>query len=81
MVNKGVGELPPGAALSDSNESDTKDVNDPHRALNIDLDLPLRDEERLSVVQHRIQETRVSASDKTADKSEKVSNTQNREEY
>ncbi|XP_014217079.1 AP-3 complex subunit delta-1 [Copidosoma floridanum] len=56
-VNKGVGELPPGAALSDSDDNDSKDINDPHRALNIDLDIPLREDERLPVVQHRTPDT------------------------
>ncbi|XP_014232130.1 AP-3 complex subunit delta-1 [Trichogramma pretiosum] len=53
VVNTGVGELPPGAALSESDEDETKDVNDPHRALNIDLDVPLRDDERLPVPEYR----------------------------
>ncbi|KAJ8680456.1 hypothetical protein QAD02_016243 [Eretmocerus hayati] len=53
LVNKGIGELPPGAALSDSDENDVKDVNDPHLALNIDLDIPLREEEQLPPAQHR----------------------------
>lgn len=53
-MNTGIGELPPGAELSDSDEYDHVDVNDPHRALNIDLDLPLRDDERLPVLEHRV---------------------------
>lgn len=56
MVNTGIGELPPGAELSDSDDYDHVDVNDPHRALNIDLDLPLRDDERLPVSEHRVNE-------------------------
>ncbi|KAF3420160.1 hypothetical protein E2986_09410 [Frieseomelitta varia] len=54
VVNTGIGELPPGAELSDSDEYDHVDVNDPHRALNIDLDLPLREDERLPVLEHRV---------------------------
>ncbi|XP_034182981.1 adaptor-related protein complex 3, delta 1 subunit-like garnet [Osmia lignaria lignaria] len=54
VVNTGVGELPPGAELSDSDDYDQVDLNDPHRALNIDLDLPLRDDERLPVLEHRV---------------------------
>ncbi|KOC63594.1 AP-3 complex subunit delta-1 [Habropoda laboriosa] len=54
VVNTGIGELPPGAELSDSDDYDQVDINDPHRALNIDLDLPLRDDERLPVLEHRI---------------------------
>ncbi|XP_058809166.1 AP-3 complex subunit delta-1 [Phymastichus coffea] len=54
LVNKGIGELPPGAQLSDSNDEDAKDADDPHRALNIDLDMPLQEDERLPVVEHRI---------------------------
>ncbi|XP_017791921.1 PREDICTED: AP-3 complex subunit delta-1 [Habropoda laboriosa] len=53
VVNTGIGELPPGAELSDSDDYDQVDINDPHRALNIDLDLPLRDDERLPVLEHR----------------------------
>ncbi|XP_068968798.1 AP-3 complex subunit delta-1 [Bombus flavifrons] len=56
VVNTGIGELPPGAELSDSDDYDHVDVNDPHRALNIDLDLPLRDDERLPVSEHRVNE-------------------------
>lgn len=56
-MNTGIGELPPGAELSDSDDYDHVDVNDPHRALNIDLDLPLRDDERLPVSEHRVNET------------------------
>lgn len=54
MVNTGIGELPPGAELSDSDDYDKVDANDPHRALNIDLDMPLRDDERLPVLEHRV---------------------------
>lgn len=56
MVNTGIGELPPGAELSDSDDYDQVDVNDPHRALNIDLDMPLREDERLPVLEHRVVE-------------------------
>lgn len=56
VVNTGIGELPPGAELSDSDEYDQVDVNDPHRALNIDLDMPLREDERLPVLEHRVVE-------------------------
>lgn len=54
VVNTGVGELPSGAELSDSDDYDQVDINDPHRALNIDLDVPLRDDERLPVLEHRV---------------------------
>ena len=53
LVNTGIGELPPGAELSGSDDDDAADANDPHRALNIDLDLPLREDERLPVFEHR----------------------------
>ncbi|XP_078041110.1 adaptor-related protein complex 3, delta 1 subunit-like garnet [Augochlora pura] len=56
VVNTGVGELPPGAEISDSDDYDLIDANDPHRALNIDLDMPLREDERLPVLEHRISE-------------------------
>ncbi|KZC13228.1 PREDICTED: AP-3 complex subunit delta-1 [Dufourea novaeangliae] len=54
VVKTGIGELPPGAELSDSDEYGQVDANDPHRALNIDLDMPLRDDERLPVLEHRV---------------------------
>ncbi|XP_015121672.1 AP-3 complex subunit delta-1 isoform X2 [Diachasma alloeum] len=53
FVNTGIGELPPGAQLSDNDDNNISDVNDPHRALNIDLDIPLREDERLPVLEHR----------------------------
>lgn len=56
LVNTGVGELPPGAELSDGDDYDAADINDPHRALDIDLDMPLREDERLPVFEHRIVE-------------------------
>lgn len=70
--------MPPGAAVSDSDNDDTKDVNDPHRALNIDLDMPLREDERLPSVQHRLPDTHIiqDTADKTVKKSEKVSDSQ-----
>ncbi|KAJ6638391.1 AP-3 complex subunit delta [Pseudolycoriella hygida] len=40
-------EMPEGASLSDNDEKDKHDINDPHRALDIDLDLPLRNDEIL----------------------------------
>lgn len=54
IVNTGIGELPPGAEISDSDDYDLVDANDPHRALNIDLDMPLREDERLPVLEHRV---------------------------
>ncbi|XP_012236054.1 AP-3 complex subunit delta-1 isoform X2 [Linepithema humile] len=60
IVNTGVGELPPGAEISDSDDYDLVDANDPHRALNIDLDLPLREDERLPVLEHRVIENNIT---------------------
>jgi len=40
-------EMPEGASLSDNDDKDKHDINDPHRALDIDLDLPLRTDEIL----------------------------------
>lgn len=60
VVNTGVGELPPGAQVSDSDEYDVVDANDPHRALNIDLDMPLREDERLPVLEHRVIENNIT---------------------
>lgn len=73
IVNTGVGELPPGAEISDSDDYDLVDANDPHRALNIDLDMPLREDERLPVLEHRVIENNITrkAEDK-GNKKEKV---------
>lgn len=60
MVNTGIGELPPGAEFSDGDDYDAADINDPHRALDIDLDMPLRDDERLPVLEHRIVENNLN---------------------
>ncbi|TGZ49560.1 AP-3 complex subunit delta-1 [Temnothorax longispinosus] len=60
VVNTGIGELPPGAEISDSDEYDLVDANDPHRALNIDLDMPLREDERLPVLEHRVIENKIT---------------------
>lgn len=74
VVNKGIGELPPGAQLSDSNDEDAKDADDPHRALNIDLDLPLQEDERLPVVEHRVSNANIlSTPEKPSTKKGKVS--------
>ncbi|CAL7935163.1 unnamed protein product [Xylocopa violacea] len=71
VVNTGIGELPPGAELSDSDDYDQVDVNDPHRALNINLDLPLRDDERLPVLEHRVIENNNLLQDSTESKGKK----------
>ncbi|XP_044014482.1 AP-3 complex subunit delta-1 isoform X2 [Aphidius gifuensis] len=61
FVNTEIGELPPGAELSDNDDGNFGDINDPHRALNIDLDIPLRDDEKLPAVeQHRITDNKKS---------------------
>lgn len=70
LVNTGIGELPPGAQLSDSDDMETTDANDPHRALNIDLDLPLREDERLPVLEHKSHLDDVKG-EKNSDKSAK----------
>ncbi|XP_024945081.1 AP-3 complex subunit delta-1 isoform X2 [Cephus cinctus] len=51
LVNTGAGELPPGAELSDGDDFEVGDENDPHRFLDFDLDVPLRDDERLSYLE------------------------------
>ncbi|XP_054274648.1 AP-3 complex subunit delta-1-like [Macrosteles quadrilineatus] len=56
-VNRGVGEMPEGAQDSDGGDSDARDHDDPHRALDINLDEPLREEERLPVLEHRFTNT------------------------
>jgi AP-3 complex subunit delta-1 len=73
IVKTGIGELPPGAEISDSDDYDLVDTNDPHRALNIDLDMPLREDERLPVLEHRVIENNVTKkSEEKGNKKEKV---------
>lgn len=72
IVNTGVGELPPGAEISDSDEYDLVDTNDPHRALNIDLDMPLREDERLPVLEHRVIVNKMKKIEEKENKKEKV---------
>lgn len=72
IVNTGIGELPPGAEISDSDDYDLVDANDPHRALNIDLDMPLREDEKLPVLEHRVIENKTKKEEKE-NKKEKVS--------
>lgn len=72
IVNTGVGELPPGAEISDSDEYDLVDTNDPHRALNIDLDMPLREDERLPVLEHRVIVNKTKKIEEKENKKEKV---------
>jgi len=73
IVNTGIGELPPGAEISDSDEYDLVDSNDPHRALNIDLDMPLREDERLPVLEHRVTENKITKKlEEKENKKEKV---------
>ncbi|XP_031634118.1 AP-3 complex subunit delta [Contarinia nasturtii] len=40
-------EMPEGASVSDTEDKDKNDADDPHRALDIDLDIPLRGDEVL----------------------------------
>lgn len=72
IVNTGIGELPPGAEVSDSDDYDLVDANDPHRALNIDLDMPLREDERLPVLEHRVIENDTKKIEEKGNKKEKV---------
>lgn len=52
VVNTDLGEMPEGANLSDDNEVDDRPEDDPHRALDIDLDEPLAPNEVLPVRTH-----------------------------
>lgn len=38
VVNTDIGEMPEGAELSDPDDNDNRPQDDPHRALDIDLD-------------------------------------------
>ncbi|XP_055327489.1 AP-3 complex subunit delta-1-like isoform X2 [Paramacrobiotus metropolitanus] len=49
QVNRGAGEMPEGATWSDHEEN----ANDPYKALDIDIQSPLRAEERLPIYVHR----------------------------
>ena len=53
IVNTCAGEMPDGATLSDDNDRDSRAPDDPHRALDIDLDSPLSPNEVLPVHHHR----------------------------
>ncbi|EEB12096.1 AP-3 complex subunit delta-1, putative [Pediculus humanus corporis] len=55
IVNTAIGEMPEGAIMSDGENDDDDDEsnNDPHKALDINLDEPLREEEKLPVPTHR----------------------------
>ncbi|XP_046401138.1 AP-3 complex subunit delta-1 isoform X2 [Ischnura elegans] len=53
VVNTDIGEMPEGVEPSEGEEEDSRPSDDPHRALDINLDEPLRDEEKLPVAKHR----------------------------
>ncbi|KAG1673922.1 AP-3 complex subunit delta-1 [Nymphon striatum] len=53
VVNTAMGEMPEGARSTDEDDDD-RNIDDPHRALDIDLEEPLRDDEKLPVGSHRI---------------------------
>ncbi|KAK7071500.1 AP-3 complex subunit delta-1, partial [Halocaridina rubra] len=52
VVNTDVGEMPEGANFSDDNEPDDRPEDDPHRALDINLDEPLAPNEVLPTRTH-----------------------------
>ncbi|GLH07566.1 AP-3 complex subunit delta-1 [Gryllus bimaculatus] len=55
VVNTDIGEMPEGAQLSDDDEDgDSRPNDDPHKALDINLDEPLRDEEKLPIRTHHL---------------------------
>ncbi|XP_063231721.1 AP-3 complex subunit delta-1 isoform X2 [Bacillus rossius redtenbacheri] len=56
VVNTDIGEMPEGAQPSEGEDDDLRSVDDPHKALDINLDEPLRDEEKLPVPAHRVPE-------------------------
>lgn len=64
-VNRGKGEMPEGAQDSDNDTEEKIDEDDPHRALDINLDEPLRDEERLTKVNFNNLDIRPKSSKKT----------------
>ncbi|XP_023228760.1 AP-3 complex subunit delta-1-like, partial [Centruroides sculpturatus] len=47
-------EMPDGARLTDDEDDDDRNPDDPHKALDINLDEPLRDDEQLPVRTHHI---------------------------
>lgn len=52
VVNRDVGEMPEGAHYSDDNDADERPEDDPHRALDINLDEPLAPNEVLPTRSH-----------------------------
>ncbi|XP_071450099.1 AP-3 complex subunit delta-1 [Hetaerina americana] len=52
-VNTDIGEMPDGVEPSEGEEEDSRPSDDPHRALDINLDEPLKEEEKLPVAKHR----------------------------
>ena len=54
VVNTGVGEMPEGARLSDDDDIDGRPEDDPHKALDINLDEPLAPNEVLPTRHHRV---------------------------
>ncbi|KAK3868287.1 hypothetical protein Pcinc_026301 [Petrolisthes cinctipes] len=64
VVNTDVGEMPEGAHLSDDNDADDRPDDDPHRALDINLDEPLAPNEVLPTRSHyEVKSQRRSRSD------------------
>ncbi|RXG62279.1 hypothetical protein Avbf_11377 [Armadillidium vulgare] len=53
LVNRDIGEMPEGASVSDEEDVDTRPLDDPHRALDIDLDMPLSPTEKIPTRSHR----------------------------
>lgn len=71
IVNTDIGEMPEGAQASDGEELDSRPNDDPHKALDINLDEPLRDEEKLPVLTHRTVESPPIPSEQPAAKTKK----------
>ena len=75
VINKCDGEMPEGATLSDDDDNDSRPLDDPHRALDIDLDSPLSPNEVLPTIQHH--RTVANESQPTEVPKEKVKKTKN----
>ncbi|XP_066997437.1 AP-3 complex subunit delta-1 [Anabrus simplex] len=81
VVNTDIGEMPEGAQLSDEDDVDSRPNDDPHKALDINLDEPLRDEEKLPVLSHHLLNSAESRSKKKRHKDKKEKTKERHKEH
>ena len=73
-------EMPEGALDDSGDESRKMDVNDPHRALDINLDEPFKDSDILPVSKHRVSKSETKTQETNAEKTKKKSKKTKEEE-